>query len=48
MVVLTDALLNSKSGGFTREETAKVMGGNALRFFSENFPSSASEKRERK
>ena len=35
MVVLTEALLNV---GFTRDEVAKIMGGNQLRFMMENLP----------
>ncbi len=35
IVVLTDALLKA---GFTREEVAKIMGGNQIRFLMENLP----------
>jgi len=35
IVVLTDALLES---GFNREEVAKIMGGNQVRFLLENLP----------
>jgi microsomal dipeptidase-like Zn-dependent dipeptidase len=35
IVVLTDALLKA---GFTKDEVAKIMGGNQIRFLMENLP----------
>jgi microsomal dipeptidase-like Zn-dependent dipeptidase len=35
LVLLTDALINE---GFSNDDIAKIMGGNALRFFAENLP----------
>jgi microsomal dipeptidase-like Zn-dependent dipeptidase len=35
LVLLTDALINE---GFSDDDIAKIMGGNALRFFAENLP----------